>query len=241
MRASTEHTLPAKQRRCLHGALLEALQQEAKAQEGSAAAAQPDAAAAGQDVEMPDAGAQGAPGGGAAGAAAGAAAGGAGGRRPRVTVSSLSPAQQDRVVEQMVQGADIQLGLVNACIEVGAACVEKWEATGQRCSSAAALAGWTCPHQCIRQFDAGGPEHSQLSWVTVAACLPPLQQVVNYAHLRSREHAFPWATLQLGRLHYALELWQVGAQGLEFSMGGRQSHQLGDGALLHCTHPLKWG
>lgn len=35
--------------------------------------------------------------------------------------------------------------------------------------------------------------------------------MVNYAHLRSREHAFPWATLQLGRLHYALELWQVGA------------------------------
>lgn len=33
--------------------------------------------------------------------------------------------------------------------------------------------------------------------------------MVNYAHLRSREHAFPWATLQLGRLHYALELWQV--------------------------------
>ncbi|PRW32980.1 retinoblastoma-associated -like [Chlorella sorokiniana] len=57
----------------------------------------------------------------------------------------------DRVVEQMVQGADLQLGLVNACVEV-----------------------------------------------------------VNYAHLRSREHAFPWATLQLGRLHYALELWQVG-------------------------------
>lgn len=94
--------------RCLHGALLEALQQEARALEGGSGAA-------GDDVEMQDAAAQGAPGGSAA------AAGGTGGRRARVAVASLTPAQQDRVVEQMVQGADIQLGLVNACVEVGAA------------------------------------------------------------------------------------------------------------------------
>ncbi len=146
------------QRRCLHGALLEALQQEAKAQEGSAAAAQPDAAAAGQDVEMPDAGAQGAPGGGAAGAAAGAAGGGAGCRRPRVTVSSLSPAQQDRVVEQMVQGADIQLGLVNACIEVGAACVgggqQLVKGTAQLLYCLAAAVPASASH-----LGGGGPEH----------------------------------------------------------------------------------
>lgn len=35
-------------------------------------------------------------------------------------------------------------------------------------------------------------------------------QVVNFAHQRSRQEAFPWATMMLGRLHHSLELWQVG-------------------------------
>lgn len=42
---------------------------------------------------------------------------------------------------------------------------------------------------------------------------PPLsEQVVNYAYLASPSTAFPWATLQLGRIHHTLELWQVGGR-----------------------------
>jgi hypothetical protein len=43
-----------------------------------------------------------------------------------------------------------------------------------------------------------------LSFLCLAA------QVVNFAHQRSRQEAFPWATMMLGRLHHSLELWQVG-------------------------------
>jgi hypothetical protein len=38
-------------------------------------------------------------------------------------------------------------------------------------------------------------------------------QVVNFAYLRSPQEAFPWATLQMGRMHHTLELWQVGRVG----------------------------
>ena len=34
-------------------------------------------------------------------------------------------------------------------------------------------------------------------------------QVVNFAYLRSPAEAFPWAALQLRRMHHGLELWQV--------------------------------
>lgn len=58
--------------------------------------------------------------------------------------------------------------------------------------------GWPCsPGLHAQPFMLAAPQH---------LCS---QQVVNYAHLRDRAHAFPWATLQLSRLHYALELWQV--------------------------------
>ena len=32
--------------------------------------------------------------------------------------------------------------------------------------------------------------------------------MVNYASLRSSQHAYPWASVQMGRLQHALELWQ---------------------------------
>lgn len=156
--------------RCLHGALLEALQQEARALEGGSGAA-------GDDVEMQDADAQGAPSGSAA------AAGGTGGRRARVAVSSLTPAQQDRVVEQMVQGADIQLGLVNACVEVGAA----WLVGGRALASGSGsirlctmqLACPVCPtgsaaalsgHDSNLRLDLGTPFTDR--WSTTRTCAP---------------------------------------------------------------------
>lgn len=178
--------------RCLHAALLEALQQEAAAQQGGGAG--------GQDVEMREADT-----GAAGGSSAAPAAGATGTRRARVTVSALTPAQQDRVVEQMVQGADIQLGLVNACIEVGA---------GR--AGGAAHRGALGTQRMAREQGCGACW--RLAMLAQSALPPTLlagpqhlcsQQVVNYAHLRDRAHAFPWATLQLSRLHYALELWQV--------------------------------
>lgn len=45
-------------------------------------------------------------------------------------------------------------------------------------------------------------EDMQLGLIT--ACV----EVVNFAYLRSGDRAFPWVTLQLGRMHHTLELWQ---------------------------------
>ena len=110
---------------CLHGVLLEALVQEAQAQDGASGGSP-----AGGDEEMRDAGAGG---------------GTAGSRRARAAVGALTPAQQDQVVERMLAGADLQLGLANACVEVGAGCPGEPCAARQRDAAAGPLPGLLLP------------------------------------------------------------------------------------------------
>lgn len=112
----------------------------------------------------------------------------------------------------MLASADLQLGLANACIEVGAGCPRACQ-EGQR-----RAAGSTPPPACcaLPESHLRGTAcrwHAMPSLTCPPLSIPAPIQVVNYAHMRSHANAFPWATLQLGRLHHALELWQVGAGG----------------------------
>ena len=65
-------------------------------------------------------------------------------------------------------------------------------------------------------------------------------QVVNFAYLRSPQEAFPWATLQMGRMHHTLELWPVG--GVGGRADGRADGRMGKwGVMAPLQHDSRAG
>lgn len=130
---------------------------------------------------------------------AGAGGSAAAGEAAEGGTPALSSAARDRVVEAVLADAEHQLGLVHTCVEVGA---------GRRAIHVV-VQPLLLQEACCTA-DSSSPPHLPPS---CSIRHPPALQVVNYAYMGRASQAFPWATLQLGRLHHCLELWQVGAAG----------------------------
>lgn len=110
----------------------------------------------------------------------------------------LSAAERGSVVEAVLEDEEYQLGLVHACIEAShlLRISTHWHLKGTF---------WAI-QRAVRRY-----ERICARWRCMLARLPlwsPVQ-VVNFAYLRSPAEAFPWAALQLRRMHHSVELWQV--------------------------------